>query len=112
MLLATRVLKLQGSDGTVEIPIRLFAPEQGEPSGWFCRFEIDWPHGMAKKKAWGFDAIQAIHLTLQMIGADIYFSEYHKSGKLMLDGPGKGYGFPVPKNARDLLIGDDARFDG
>jgi hypothetical protein len=45
---------------------------------------------------------------MQSIGTDIYFSEYHKSGQLMWEAPGKGYGFPVPHNARDLLIGDDA----
>ena len=24
--------------------------------------------------------------------------------------PGRGYGFPVPDNIRDLLVGDDKRF--
>ena len=45
-----------------------------------------------------------------MIGADIYSSSYHKSGKLMLEAPGKGYGFPVVSSLRDLLEGDDAKF--
>ena len=112
MLIATRILKFGGPENAIDIPIRIFAPQAGPESGWFCRYEIAWPHGLAAKKAWGFDAVQAVYLTLQAIGADIYFSEYHKSGRLMLDRPGKGYGFPVPKNARDLLVGDDAVFDG
>jgi hypothetical protein len=55
---------------------------------------------------------QAIHLTLQIIGSQIYFSDYHKTGRLYFEKLGTGYGFPVPKNARDLLVGDDKRFDG
>ena len=56
--------------------------------------------------------MQAIILTLQKIGADIYFSEYHKLGKLVWSAPGRGYGFPIPTNARAMLVGDDAVFEG
>ncbi len=56
--------------------------------------------------------MQAIILTLQMIGARLYFSDYHKSGRLYFERPGSGYGFPVPKNARDVLVGDDKKFEG
>lgn len=45
-----------------------------------------------------------------MIGGEIYASEYHKSGALFLDEPGRGYGFPVASSLRDVLIGDDAKF--
>jgi len=73
----------------------------------------DW---LAKRKGrerlHGVDAMQALILTLQMIGDRLHFSDYHKTGRLYFETPGSGYGFPVPKNARDLLIGDDARFDG
>jgi hypothetical protein len=111
MLIATRTLTLRG-DRTVEIAIRLFSPKQHKEGDWFCQYEIDWPHGRYVSKGWGLDAIQALVLNLQKIGADIYFSEYHKSGKLVWNEPGCGYGFPVPKNARDMLVGDDAVFDG
>ena len=53
--------------------------------------------------------MQAVLLTMQKIGTEIYMSEYHKSGRLLWTAPGRGYGFPVPCNLRDLLIGDDAR---
>jgi hypothetical protein len=58
----------------------------------------------------GADSVQALLVALKMIGADIYSSNYHKSGKLMLEAHGKGYGFPVPSSLRDLLEGDDAKF--
>jgi hypothetical protein len=94
MLIATRILKFGGSERAMDIPIRIFAPQEGPESGWFCRYEIAWPHGLTAKKAWGFDAVQAVYLTLQAIGADIYFSEYHKSGRLMLDRPARGTASP------------------
>jgi hypothetical protein len=51
--------------------------------------------------------MQAVLLALQMIGAVLYTSDYHKSGKLFWEKPGRGYGFPVPSNLQDMLIGDD-----
>ena len=109
MLIATRTLTLAGAE-PMAIQIRLFSPEQGNDGGWFSRYEIDWPHARYVSTGWGVDAFQAIALTLQKIGVDIYFSEYHKSGKLMWKAAGQGYGFPVPKNARDMLVGEDAVF--
>ena len=34
----------------------------------------------------------------------------HKSGRLMFDDTGSGYGFPVASSIRDLLIGDDRKY--
>jgi hypothetical protein len=51
--------------------------------------------------------VQALELALRTIGAQIYASDHHASGKLMWLEPGKGYGFPVTSNLRDLLVGDD-----
>jgi hypothetical protein len=45
-----------------------------------------------------------------MIGADLYTSEPHKAGRLRWNELGAGYGFPVPANLRDLLIGEDRQF--
>lgn len=106
MLIATRVLKLRSTSGDIDIPIRLFAPE---PDGvdWSCRFEIGWPDETLTRAAAGFDAVQALELALKIIGALIYASDHHASGKLMWLEPGKGYGFPVPRGIRDLLIGHD-----
>lgn len=55
--------------------------------------------------------MQALYLTLQMVGARLYMSDAHKEGRLRWGEPGMGYGFPLPKMMRDDLIGDDARFD-
>jgi hypothetical protein len=58
----------------------------------------------------GVDAVQALELALRIIGAHIYASEHHKSGKLMWLEPGDGYGFPLTSGSRDLLIGNDKKF--
>jgi hypothetical protein len=110
MLIATRILKLRELSEVVDIAVRIFAPER-RGDAWFCRFEIDWPEGRQEADAWGADSVQAIVLALQMIGANIYSSSYHKSGKLMHEAPGRGYGFPVPASIRDLREGDDALYD-
>jgi Domain of unknown function (DUF6968) len=109
MVVATRVLKLETSDGDIEIPIRLFAPEQNGDA-WTCRYEIDWPEGTQSMEAGGVDSMQALVIATKMIGAGLYSSAYHKSGKLMFDAPGNGYGFPVVSSIRDLLEGDDAKY--
>lgn len=109
MVIASRTLKLKGTTGESEIRIRIFAPQQ-EDDAWSCRYEIDWPEGTQVMTSWGQDSAQALILAMSMIGADIYSSSYHKSGKLMLEAPSKGYGFPVPASLRDLLEGDDAKY--
>ena len=37
-------------------------------------------------------------------------SSYHDSGKLFVEKPGDGYGFPVAPTLRDLLQGDDLKY--
>jgi hypothetical protein len=109
MVIASRVLTLRDADAEIEIPIRIFAPEQKD-DGWTCRYEIDWPEGTQTMGAGGADSVQALVIAMQMIGADIYSSNYHKMGKLVFDARGKGYGFPVVSSLRDLLEGDDAKY--
>lgn len=109
MMIATRVLRLRQAANDIEIPIRIFAPER-EAVDWSCRFEVDWPDGTLTMAAMGIDAVQALELALKMIGAQIYASDHHASGKLVWLEPGKGYGFPVTKGIRDLLVGDDKRY--
>lgn len=108
MLIATRVLKLRHPTGDVEIPVRIFAPEQREVD-WACRLEVDWPDGKFEIAARGIDAVQALYLALQLAGAQIYSSAHHASGKLAWLESGKGYGFPVPNNLRDLLVSEDKK---
>jgi hypothetical protein len=54
--------------------------------------------------------MQALVHALQIIGAEIYSSNYHKSGRLFVERPGDGYGFPVMSGLRDLLIGEDKKY--
>jgi hypothetical protein len=107
MIIATRILTLQHANGTIEIPIKIFAPEP-EKVDWSCRFEIGWPDGTLERFAIGIDAVQAFLFALQMIGAQIYASDHHASGNLSWLEPGQGYGFPLPAGIRDLLVGRDA----
>jgi hypothetical protein len=112
MLIAERHLEIAEADGTVtKVPVCLFSPE-GSNKQWSCRYTIGWPDGTYSGAGYGVDQFQAIILTLQKIGTDIYFSDYHKTGRLYFEKQGSGYGFPVPKNARDILVGDDKRFEG
>jgi hypothetical protein len=109
MIIATRILTLKRPDGDIEIPISISAPKH-EGDAWSCIYEIGWPEGKESITAWGHDSAQALVVALQMIGAEIYSSAYHKSGDLMLDAPGGGYGFAVVGSIRDLLEGDDAKY--
>ena len=108
-MIAERLLKLNDRGGTVDVAVRIFAPER-EKQAWSCRYEILWPDGIRIASARGIDSAQAILVALQMIGAELYTSDHHKAGRLMFDEPGRGYGFPLTQNLRDLLTGDDAKY--
>ena len=110
MVVANRRLKLRDGSRVVDISIDVFLPEKGAGGVWLCRYEIGWPHGTWSHAAHGVDSVQALSLALEMIGAVLYSSDYHKSGNMFFESPGKGYGFPVAKSLRDLLVGDDAIF--
>lgn len=88
------------------IEIRIYGPVKLENS-WGCKYEIDWPEGQYSITAEGEDALQSLTIALQMIGADLYTSTYHQEGSLRAYDKEDGYGFPVPNNLRDLLIGVD-----
>lgn len=64
------------------------------------------------KAGGGVDAVQALELCMKSIAQKLYFSDYHKDGALFWPGQGLGYGFPIAKNGRDLLVGQDKEFDG
>lgn len=110
MIIASRTLKLRRSDLEIEIPISVFAPVCRNPGAWECRYDVGWPEGLRSYAGWGADSIQALVITLGMIGAELYSSSYHESGSLFWDKPGNGYGFPVAPTIRDLLVGDDAKY--
>ena len=110
MLIASRVLTLVEGEGNIKIQIRIFSPEKSPNGSWFCRYEVDWPGEQHKMEMGGVDSAQALVSALYAIGAEIYSSSYHSQGKLFLDKPGDGYGFPVVPTYRDLLQGDDAKY--
>jgi len=107
MLIAERVMKMRATGRTIDIPIRIFAPERSSGGSWSCRYEIDWPDGRWTMNAGGIDSVQALFLALQMIGSELYTSGYHNAGDLYFESPGRGYGFPVAATLRDRLVGDD-----
>lgn len=110
MEIASRTLMLRNGSEEISIPIRIFAPEKETHGSWSCRYEIDWPDKKHALDVGGLNSAQAMVLALQSIGAEIYSSSYHKSGKLFFDKPGNGYGFPVVPTLRDLLQGDDTKY--
>lgn len=109
MKMAERILKFKSGKSDLDVAIKLFTPER-DGNAWKCRYEINWPEGKWESYAGGFDSMQALVLALQKIGTEIYFSDYHKSGNLFWDVPNSGYGFPLPKDVRSSLIGDDAKY--
>jgi hypothetical protein len=110
VIFAKRLLSLREKGIDQDVPIRIFAPTS-DGVEWVCRYEIDWPDGHRERAIHGADSVQALLLALKMIGFDLYTSEAHKTGRLMWEAAGQGYGFPVPVNARDLLVGEDKRFE-
>ena len=113
MLIASRTLTLRTDQGDKQVPIRIFAPVQHDPKNpraWSCRFEIDWPDKRKAMEGSGVDSVQALEMALSLIGTIIYTSSYHQAGDLFWEAPRQGYGFPVPQNIRDLLIGDGAKY--
>lgn len=56
--------------------------------------------------------MDAIQLGLMKLGTEMHFNSYHDEHKLYWTKGQEGYGLIVPKNARDLLRGDDVVFYG
>ncbi|WP_244607101.1 hypothetical protein [Bosea sp. CS1GBMeth4] len=106
-----RTLIYAAKDGDVAISVTVDDPRQGDRD-WSCAYEIGWPDAPRRGYGYGIDGTQALLLALKAIGTDLYTSDYHRSGRLRWVEPGDGYGYPVPKNIRDLLVGNDAEYDG
>ena len=113
MIIVQRLLTYAAPECDIEvsISINIYAPLRGEHD-WSCAYEIAWPDMPRRGFGYGVDGMQALLLALQAIGTEVYTSDYHRSGWLYWEKPGRGYGFPVPSTIRDLLVGDDARFYG
>ncbi|MEA2758475.1 MAG: hypothetical protein QOH65_1088 [Methylobacteriaceae bacterium] len=108
MLIAQRILQWRGTHGRKIIRVQIFSPERTK-AAWTCRYVIDWPDGEREKTASGVDAVQALIIAMQMIGSEIYTSNYQKTGGIgFLNAD--GCGFPVPPTLRHLLTQDDAKY--
>jgi hypothetical protein len=106
MIILRRLLKLDADGGETEVPITLHLPVDTQDH-WRCDYEIGWPQGVWRANGLGIDSVQALLIALKNIGAEIYVSDAHRSGRLMWDRRGAGYGFPLVPGIRDLYEGDD-----
>ena len=94
-VIGERVLKR--IDGGSDVTVKLFLPVPDHPGGFRCHYQIC---GIGEDKvryAGGVDAIQAIQIAMQLIGADLYIR--HKDVKLVFgdvidDGNPEIYGDP------------------
>jgi hypothetical protein len=105
-VILNRTLKIETEDGEKEVPVRFYLPIPSE-NDWECEYEIDWPAGVRRFKAYGIDSVQSLSHALQMVGAELYTSDAHRSGKLIWLERGAGYGLFLPSSIRDLYEGDD-----
>lgn len=101
-----RRLTLSSSSGPMGVDISIETPVDFT-AYWACAYIIGWPEGAKRGEARGADGLQAIYLAMESVALALYASEHHKRGRLYWQKPGRGYGFPIPKPARDELVGDD-----
>ena len=106
VIIASRTLTLEVDGRDVAVPVTLYAPVD-QTDHWSCDYEIGWPDRRTRHRANGIDSVQALLIAMQMVGVELYTSEAHKSGRLRLDEPGGGYGFPLSYGVRDLYEGRD-----
>ena len=105
-MVAQRVLKFDIEGDEVEVPIRIHLPIQKDDHRQ-CDYEIGWPTAVRRSAARGIDSVQSLLIAMQKIGAEIYTSAAHRSGKLKWERRGGGYGFPLHSGIHDLHEGDD-----
>jgi len=106
-----RTLIYTAYSGDVLVPVTIEAPRD-EGRDWSCTYEIGWPDETRRHTMYGVDATQAMLVALKIVGAEIYTSDFHRSGRLRWLEPGDGYGYPIPKGIRNLLVGSDAEQEG
>jgi hypothetical protein len=70
MIIATRVLTLREKASDISVPVHIHAPEPGDRC-WKCGYEIGWPDGKLQLESYGEDSVQALELTLQIVGAHL-----------------------------------------
>lgn len=106
-MIGKRTLRIVTDGISQDVEIVLASPEPDGES-WVCSYSIGWPTGPQTRWVQGMDGIAAVHSALMMIGLDVNGSVYRQQGRLRWVEPFTGLGFPVPRNGRDLLMGEDA----
>lgn len=106
MIAAERTLYIRQADGDTPVLVRVEVPV-ADRGAWTCRFTIGWPDEPANGYATAYDGIQALLFAMERIAILMYVSPYHQARTLFLQEPGEGYGFPLPRNSRELAIGLD-----
>jgi hypothetical protein len=109
MIIAERNLFIRGAGTPDRILVTIAMPTQTE-NAWACRYRIGWPSGERSSEVFGFDSMQALLHAMQAVGAELYSSEAHSSGRLFWTDEDDGYGFPIPKILRDKLNKGDADY--
>jgi hypothetical protein len=106
VVIASRTLTMEVDGREREVAITVYAPVD-KTDHWCCEFEIGWPDRPKRSKGNGIDAVQALLIALEMVGTNLYSSDPHKEGRLWLDEPHGGYGFPLGSALRHLYEGRD-----
>ena len=113
MIIAIRTLTVETPEGERPVEVKIFQPEHaGREHEWDCRYEIDWPEGKRRGFGGGNDALAAILAAVDCTAVDVYASPYHTARKMFWLKPWVGYGLPMHKGAREVLIGHDQEFFG
>ena len=78
---------------------RFYQPEV-DGQDFRCRYEIDWPEGVYKGRAYGADAVQALLLAMQKAHTDLLAARENEGRSITwLDK--RSLGMPVPKIISD-----------
>jgi hypothetical protein len=75
---------------------------QPEPDGqdFRCHYEIDWPEGLYKGRAYGVDAVQALLLAMQKAHTDLLAARENRGRQITwLDR--RSLGMPIPATIAD-----------
>jgi hypothetical protein len=93
-------------DGGQNVQVLIGNPERLPGSDdWYCPNQIVGIGSGTVNCVAGVDAMQALVLSLQMVGAQLYCSAEYEAGRLIWEcGAVKGdLGLPVPENIRGVL---------
>lgn len=107
-VVATRELTL---DGNRKVEVRIGKPERLPDSDDLVLPPTIIGIGSGRvKQMSSVDSVQALVLTLAIVGIELYCSEEYEAGRLACDwGAAKGdLGFPLPKSVRDVLPPDSS----